>query len=73
MPEIAPDGGDVRVELDRDAPRRQLEAMFGPFAAVMWVAFLFMYIFFTSLAVALMSFSYKALKGYEPHEPIPAE
>ncbi|MFM9864572.1 MAG: hypothetical protein ACKVRO_13285 [Micropepsaceae bacterium] len=73
MPEIAPDGGDVRETLDRDAPRRQLEAMVGPFAAAMWVAFLFMYIFFTSLAVALMSFSYKALKGYEPHEPIPED
>jgi hypothetical protein len=70
-PEIGPDDSDVKVEFDRDAPRRQLDAIVGPFAAVMWVAFLFMYIFFTSLAVALMSFSYKALKGYEPHEPIP--
>ena len=72
-PEIAPDGGDETVEADRDEARRQVEAMIGPFAAVMWVVFLFMYIFFTSLAVALMSFSYKALKGYEPHEPIPEE
>jgi type IV secretory pathway VirB10-like protein len=70
MPEIAPDSG---VEVDRDAARRQVEGMIGPFAAVMWVVFLFMYIFFTALAVALMSFSYKALKGYEAHEPIPAD
>jgi hypothetical protein len=57
--------------MDPDAAKREFEAMVAPFAAVMWVAFLFIYIFFTALAVALMSFSYKALKGYEPHEPIP--
>jgi hypothetical protein len=68
-PQIAPDGG-VK-EMDPDAAKREFEAMVAPFAAVMWVAFLFIYIFFTALAVALMSFSYKALKGYEPHEPIP--
>jgi hypothetical protein len=70
-PEIGPDDSGVKVEFDRDAPRRHLDAIVGPFAAAMWVAFLLMYIFFTALAVALMSFSYKALKGYEPHEPIP--
>lgn len=71
VPEIALDDDDAKLEADRDEVRRQLDAIIGPAATVMWVAFLLMYIFFTALAVALMSFSYKALKGYEPHEPIP--
>jgi hypothetical protein len=56
---------------DENAARRALETIVGPFATVMWIVFLFLYIYGTALAVALMSFSYKALKGYEPHEPIP--
>ncbi len=71
VPEIAVDDDDAKLAADRDKVRHQLDAIIGPIASVMWVAFLFMYIFFTALAVALMSFSYKALKGYEPHEPIP--
>lgn len=63
---------DITVNVrDREERLRDLEATVGPFAAVMWVVFLLMYIYFTALAVALMSFSYKALKGYEPYEPIP--
>jgi hypothetical protein len=73
----APAAEDVLADDKRAAPRdpeerlREFEAAIGPFAAVAWLVFLFMYIYFTALAVALMSFSYKALKGYEPHEPIP--
>lgn len=55
---------------DPEMVRRRLDETFGAFAPVMWVVFLLMYIYFPALAVALMSFSYKALKGYEPHEPI---
>ena len=69
----APTPNVIVMNVDKPDPemvRRRLDETFGAFAPVMWVVFLLMYIYFPALAVALMSFSYKALKGYEPHEPI---
>lgn len=46
---------------------------FSQYTPLFWLLELLAYIYFTALAVALVSFSYKALKGYDAHEPIPAE
>jgi hypothetical protein len=70
----APDTAGMKDELSkRDEARKRLDSMFEPYAPLLWVIELFIYIYFTALAVSLMSFSYKALKGYEANEPIPAE
>jgi hypothetical protein len=43
-----------------------------PYLPVVYVLGLMLYVFMTSLGVALISYSYKALKGYEAASPIPA-
>ncbi len=58
---------------NRDDQMRRFDDLVAPFGAAMWVVNILMYIYFTALAVALMSFSYKALKGYDAYEPIPGD
>jgi hypothetical protein len=56
---------------------RQLTAPFDPFgpllpyAPLIWLAVLLFYSFAIGLSVALISYAYKALKGYDAKEPIP--
>lgn len=59
--------------MSEDEAREQLDEMFGPYALAMWVIQLLMFIYFTALGVAMVSYSYKALKGYDAREPIPAD
>jgi hypothetical protein len=58
---------------DRDVVRDRFERMLAPFTLLIWLIELFVYIYFTALAVALVSYSYKALNGYDAREPIPTE
>jgi hypothetical protein len=51
---------------------RAMEA-FQPYAPALWLIELLIEIFVTGLTVALLSFSYKALKGYDAREPIPED
>ena len=48
-----------------------MENILAPFAALAWVILLFVSIYATALAVAVVSYAYKALKGYDAREPIP--
>ena len=75
-PDAAPDREVVLTPVEPlklEDPQQKLDALFAPFAAVMWAIFLLIYIYVSALAVALMSFSYKALKGYDAYEPVPQE
>jgi len=67
----ASDPAAVR-ELMRQAMDRQMQAL-QPYAPLFWFCYLLFYVFVTGLSVALISYSYKALKGYDAKEPIPLE
>lgn len=59
----------------KEAARRVMEhkmQSFQQFMPALWLAYLLFYIFFTGLSVAMLSYAYKALKGYEAGELIPA-
>jgi hypothetical protein len=43
------------------------------YVAVFWAVYLLLNVFFTAFTVALVSYAYKALKGYDAKAPIPAE
>jgi hypothetical protein len=60
--------------LDHQDPvelRRHMLETIQPWLPVIYVGILIAYTFITSLVVGLISFSYKALKGYDANEPIP--
>jgi hypothetical protein len=59
-------------ELMRQAMERQMQAL-QPYAPLFWLCYLLFYVFFTGLSIALISYSYKALKGYDAKQPIPVE
>jgi hypothetical protein len=60
----------------REAARRlvdrELQAVM-PYLPLIWLVELLVYIYGTAFSVALLSYSYKALKGYEAGVPIPTE
>jgi hypothetical protein len=61
--------------LDHQDPielRRHMYETMQPWLPVIYIGILFAYTFFTSLVVGLISYSYKALKGYDANEPVPA-
>jgi hypothetical protein len=58
---------------NRERVREMVEQMSAPYAPLLWVIELIVYIYATALVVALVSYSYKALKGYDAREPIPSE
>jgi hypothetical protein len=58
---------------NRERVREMVEQMSAPYAPLLWVIELIVYIYATALVVALVSYSYKALKGYDAREPIPAD
>lgn len=60
-------------ERNRERVREMVEQMSAPYAPLLWLIELIVYIFGTALVVALVSYSYKALKGYDAREPIPSE
>jgi len=60
--------------LDHQDPmelRRHIYETMQPWLPVIYIGILFAYTFFTSLVVGLISYSYKALKGYDANAPIP--
>ncbi|MBI1211529.1 MAG: hypothetical protein GC190_08700 [Alphaproteobacteria bacterium] len=58
-------------EAEREQQAERAMEAFQPFAPAFWLIELLVEIFVAGLTVALLSFSYKALKGYDAHEPIP--
>lgn len=61
--------------LDHQDPmelRRHVYETMQPWLPVIYVGILVAYTFITALVVGLISYSYKALKGYDANEPIPA-
>lgn len=61
--------------LDHQNPmemRRHMFETMRPFLPVVYVLVLVVYVFCTSLVVGLISYSYKALKGFDATTPIPA-
>ncbi|MEQ1752872.1 MAG: hypothetical protein ABL973_01925 [Micropepsaceae bacterium] len=52
--------------------RRHMQETMLPYLPVIFVVGLIVYIFMTSFAVALISYSYKALRGYDAASPITA-
>lgn len=68
-PEMTDDQREALQEKMRLQMERNMEA-FAPFAPLFWLLELLFYVFFTGLGVALLSYSYKALKGYNAREPI---
>lgn len=65
-----PDAADVRA-LD-EAMRQRIEQQFQGFGPAIFVGELLLNIYATAFVVALVSFTYKALKGYDAKAPIPA-
>lgn len=59
--------------MTEDDVRERFDDMLEPYTPVLWVIQLLMFIYFTALGVAVVSYSYKALKGYDAREPIPTE
>ncbi len=73
-PSVAPDPKDVAAaqELARHNVELEMEK-FQPYAPLFWLFELLVNIIGTGFGVALLSYSYKALKGYEAREPIPQD
>jgi len=61
---------------DPDAVRRHVEEVVEkllPYWPLLWLGMLLFYTFVIGLVIALLSYSYKALKGYDPTSPIADE
>lgn len=58
-------------EADQQRQAEREMEMLQPYAPVAWLLELLIDVFVTGLTVALLSYSYKALKGYDAREPIP--
>jgi hypothetical protein len=65
----AAEAAQTKEPLDADALRARWEA----YAPLIWFGYLVFYVFTSALSVALVSYAYKALKGYDAKSPIPAE
>lgn len=57
----------------REALQRKMEQEMQPYAPLFWLSELLISIISTGFGVALLSYSYKALKGYDAKEPIPED
>lgn len=60
--------GTAVTPADIEAFRTRMEV----YAPLFWLAYLLVYVFMTGFSVALVSYAYKALKGYDAKEAIPA-
>jgi hypothetical protein len=72
-PEATPKPPEPDTALTEDEMREQFDQMLGPYSLAFWVFQLFVFVYFTALSVAMVSYAYKALKGYDAREPIPAD
>jgi hypothetical protein len=69
VPAVAPNPEATKAMV-REVMEKRMQSL-AQYMPLFWLAYLFFYIFITGLSVALISYSYKALKGYDAAAPIP--
>lgn len=71
--ELMPHQQTVEAVKDPVAMREAMRVSIRPYWPTILLGYFLIYMFFTAFGVALLSFSYKALKGYDAAGPIPEE